>query len=449
MQNINQKSSRFDPVQYLINLQHFGVKLGLERMQKLVELLGNPQNQYPVIHVAGTNGKGSTCAMLAAILQKQGYKVGLYTSPHLVDFCERIRINGIKITDKELLDLVVEIKEILRDEETTFFEFTTAIAFLYFAHKKVDIAIVEVGLGGRLDATNVVKPLVSVISNIDLDHTKVLGSTREEIAHEKGGIIKDGVPVVCGEKNSTLIDLFQKICNNKNSDLFLCEKEYELIDSNLDRQRFLFFGEEYELSLLGEHQIQNALLVLKIVEVLNQLGLLISFESINKGLADVKWSGRLQVYSKGPLILLDGAHNNCGMLKLCRFLSENREELFSAGKRKAICIIGISTGKDAKEMLFKLSEFFDSVIITEANHRAIPKEEVAKLAKILFDEVEVSNIKNALKLANQKVGQNGFILVAGSLYVVGDVLATLSKDINNNNNNNNKKIKLIGAIGDV
>ncbi len=440
---VNSLVSDFDPVEYLFNLQHFGIKLGIDRMEKFCELLGHPEKKFKIIHVAGTNGKGSVCSMLASILQAAGYKVGLYTSPHLEAFNERIKINGEEISDNELKRLTLEIKNTVADSETTFFEFTTAVAFSYFAEQKVDYVILEVGLGGRLDATNVVTPIVSVITSIDFDHTKILGETLEEIALEKAGIIKENVPVVCGENNSDLQELFRNVCLENNSELFFVDKEYKLIDSTLSGQCFLTGGNEYNLSLLGEHQIENALTTIKTVEILKKQGVQISIEAVKQGLKLVKWDGRLQVYSQKPLIIFDGAHNPSGIKALDQFLASHNDELFlHLGKnRKSVCIIGISSGKDVGWMLKKLSSYFNHIIITQASHRGIPKEELFAIAKPLFSQVEVCEFDKAVLLARKIVGHDGFILVTGSLYLVGDILKTIRGTVDS--------LKLTGAIRNV
>lgn len=431
--------SDFDPVEYLFSLQHSGVKLGIERMKVLVEKLGHPEKQFKSIHIAGTNGKGSCAAMLASIYQKHGYKVGMNTSPHLEFFNERIQINGNPISNQDLLDLVVEIRKILGDEETTFFEFTTAIAFLYFARQKVDIAIIEVGLGGRLDATNVITPNLTVITSIDLDHTRILGSTLKEIAIEKAGIIKSGVPLVCGELRPDLQDMFKEICREKKSAFHLREFDYQLTRSGLFGQCFIIEGIGYTLGLLGEHQIENALTVLKCVQVMNN-ELYVSKESIDLGLLEAKWPGRLQVYSYNPLVIMDGAHNGSGMNYLCKFLDENEEELLE--NRKRVCIVGISNGKDIDQMLKNLSKYFDSIIVVQAEHRFTPKEEVAKVAKNYFSEVQVAEICDAMALTKEKIDKDGFILVSGSLYVIGDILREINKKKSGG-------LNLKGAIGNV
>ncbi len=425
----------FDASKYLYSLQHFGVKLGLSRMEKLMSVLGDPHASFATVHVAGTNGKGSVCAMLASVLKAAGFKVGLYTSPHLVKFNERISVVGEAISEEDLSSITLSIKERFNDSKITFFEFTTAVAFEYFAREGVDIAIIEVGLGGRLDATNVIKPIVSVITNIDLDHTKVLGETRSEIAFEKGGIIKSGVPVVCGERNTEIISLFEKICSERRSEIFSVDYNYSILSSTIHEQKFSYGGLEFKLSLLGEHQIGNACIVLKVLELLRSKGFNVSKEAIDVGFAAVKWPGRLQVLSEKPLVMLDGAHNPAGMAKLEEFLSEKlfAETPFDkldeekaknpAFDRKNVCVIGISTGKDVEWIFEKISEYFQSVIITEASHRAIAKEELAEVADYYFTGIEISEIGSALDLAKEKVGADGFVLVTGSLYVIGDVLA--------------------------
>jgi dihydrofolate synthase / folylpolyglutamate synthase len=456
----------FDPIAYLYNLQHFGVKFGLSRMERLMEVLGHPHNVFASVHVAGTNGKGSICAMLNSVLSCSGRKVGLYTSPHLVDFCERIQIDSKKISVSELREIVIEIKQkldsydnaALNDDqkfgEITFFEFTTAAAFVYFAKMGVDVAVLEVGLGGRLDATNVVNSLVSVITNIDLDHTKVLGDTREKIAIEKAGVIKKGVPLVCGEKNSEIVKLFSSICAELDSILSKVDYSYSLGLSDLGGQKFSLGGKEYELGLLGSHQIENACVVIKVCEVLNGLGFVVSSDSIAAGLRDAKWPGRLQVYpeksrflgpkgSHSPLVIFDGAHNYAGMKRLQTFLQEQRESLPAIENR--VVIFGLSTGKSARQMSEYLAEEFDHFIITEAGHRAQKKEDVAK--ESVFYEMQAMELSCAWDRALELVGDSGMILVCGSLYLVGDLMKLLEE--RNSKNGAKEKKELVDLKGAV
>ncbi|MGE0793294.1 MAG: folylpolyglutamate synthase/dihydrofolate synthase family protein, partial [Candidatus Woesearchaeota archaeon] len=237
---------------YMYNLERFGIKLGLETMNSILNLFDNPQNKFKTIHIAGTNGKGSTASFIFNILKQQYSNVGLYTSPHLHQFNERIKINDNFISDEEIVELIKEVKQ--KSEENnihlTFFEFTTTIMFLHFARKKVDIAVIEVGMGGRLDATNIITPLISIITNIGLDHTHILGDTKLKIAAEKAGIIKQNIPLITAEKSEEILEFFFEICKQKNSEILEVEN-YKILSSNLDGQRFIYLGEDYFIKMLG------------------------------------------------------------------------------------------------------------------------------------------------------------------------------------------------------
>ncbi|MEK6869330.1 MAG: folylpolyglutamate synthase/dihydrofolate synthase family protein, partial [Nanoarchaeota archaeon] len=266
--------------------------LGLDRIESLLKKLGNPEKKLRCIHVAGTNGKGSVCAMISSILTGAGYKVGLYTSPHLKKFNERIRINNKLISDKDIVKYYLKIKKYVTNQ--SFFEITTAMAFLYFADKKVDFAVLEVGLGGRLDATNVVTPLVSIITNIGLEHTKYLGNTIKKVAYEKAGIIKNNVPVVTAAEGIALAAI-KKISNERNSRLYIANKK----------------NANYRIGLKGEFQKLNAAMAIKAIGILkNNYGVKIKKSNVKKGLLNAKWPGRFQFLEKN--ILVDCAHNPHG-----------------------------------------------------------------------------------------------------------------------------------------
>ncbi|QQR79914.1 MAG: bifunctional folylpolyglutamate synthase/dihydrofolate synthase [Deltaproteobacteria bacterium] len=342
-----------DFVKNLADREYFGQKLGLERVQLFLQHLGNPHQSYPSIHIAGTNGKGSTAAMLASVLKEAGYRVGLYTSPHLEDFCERIQISGEMISQNSLMQLVEKFQVIEKKIgiELTFFEFTTALAFQYFADQKIDIAVIEVGLGGRLDATNVMTPLVSVITSIGLDHQKFLGDTLEKIAFEKAGIIKPGVPVVIGEIPREGEQVIRRVAE---------EKKSWVVHGHGEQSRTMnvaqFDGStsspcpssemnksHAKLGLIGEHQKINASMVLDVVRLLNQSGKFkICFPDIEKGLASVNWPGRLETISKKPWILLDGAHNVEAMQKVVDYVSVEKKG------RKLFCLFGMMKDKRVK-----------------------------------------------------------------------------------------------------
>ena len=402
---------------YLYGLKKFGSKLRLEEMEKLVTALDNPQKKFKSIHIAGTNGKGSTSAFLAQILQEAGYKVGLYTSPHLVNFNERIKINGKDISGQKIVELSEIMKRKVEENEidTTFFEFTTAMAFQYFADEQVDFAVVEVGLGGRLDATSVIDPEICVITNISLEHTRVLGESKEEIAKEKAAIIKENKIVVTAETNETVLDIFNSVCNQKNSSLMVLDKElkFKIEDSSFNEQNFSVTGkinDTFSIKMLGEYQIKNACLALLVADLLK-----ISIDKIKLGLLNTFWAGRLQILQKNPLVMVDGAHNLEGIKNLVKFVKKI--------DRKKILVLGIAEDKKLEEMVSLLVPLFDQIIITEGNFKPTPVEKLNEVVlkynqnvKMIQDSKEA--VKEALKLANE----DDFVLVSGSLYLVGDIL---------------------------
>ena len=402
---------------YLYGLKKFGSKLRLEEMEKLVSVLDHPQKKFKSIHIAGTNGKGSTSAFLAQILQEAGYKVGLYTSPHLVNFNERIKINGKDISGQKIVELSEIMKRKVEENEidTTFFEFTTAMAFQYFADEQVDFAVVEVGLGGRLDATSVIDPEICVITNISLEHTRVLGESKEEIAKEKAAIIKENKIVVTAETNETVLDIFNSVCNQKNSSLMVLDKElkFKIEDSSFNEQKFSVTGkinDTFSIKMLGEYQIKNACLALLVADLLK-----ISIDKIKLGLLNTFWAGRLQILQKNPLVMVDGAHNLEGIKNLVKSVKKI--------DRKKILVLGIAEDKKLEEMVSLLVPLFDQIIITEGNFKPTPVEKLNEVVlkynqnvKMIQDSKEA--VEEALKLADE----DDFVLVSGSLYLVGDIL---------------------------
>ncbi len=372
-----------DYLEYLYSLRKAGMKLGLERMEALIEALGRPDKDVKIVHVAGTNGKGSTSAFISSILHQAGYKVGLHMSPHLVKVNERFKINGIDIGDERLEELVWEVKKIIEEKnlEVSFFEFITGLALLYFSKENVDYAVLEVGLGGRLDATNVVTPEVAVITNVSFDHTKILGESLEEISFEKAGIVKKGIPTVLGEKNGVV----EKICLEEESKLFIAEP---------------FLG---EIGLLGEHQKKNAGVAAKVAELLS-----IGRDAIEEGLRNVEWKGRIQWVKED--FLVDGAHNVAGMKTFVEYL-KNVE-----GKK--ILLTGFSEGKDYRKMLELLMPLFEKIVVTKGSFKPVDPFLVAEG----FDVEVVEDLEDALVKVETF---DGLKVCVGSLYLVGDVLKLL------------------------
>ena len=380
-------------INYLESFQKFGVRLGLDRIKLLLSKLGNPQDTFKSIHIAGTNGKGSVAAMLSSILTKAGYKVGLYTSPHLVDYTERIRVNEKDVSREKFAEAVTQVKNKLMELpglKLTEFEVLTAAAFLLLSQEKMDIAVIEVGLGGRLDATNVITPVLSIITSVDLDHTDVLGNSLVKIAKEKAGIIKRGIPLVTGENRS--IEVLRGICKKKSSP-FISAGKIKI---------------KYH-PLAGVHQIENTKIVMAGIDVLKQKGFKVNARQIYQGLRKTRWSGRIQVVHKKPLIILDGAHNPAGAKALRKYLSSL--------KKKITFIVGMQKNKAIPEFIDivrPLAEEF--IVVRSSNPGAAPKEMFGNKIK---GPVFAKNIRQAFIYAKQKKHP---VCVTGSLYLVGDVL---------------------------
>jgi len=392
-------------LKYLYSLESPKIKLGLDRIQGLLGKIGNPEKELKCIHVAGTNGKGSVCAMIFCILKEAGYKVGLYTSPHLKRFNERIRVNGHFITDKEIVEYFLKVKPFITNQ--SFFEITTAMAFLNFREKNVDFAVLEVGLGGRLDATNVAVPLVSAITNIGIEHTELLGKTIEKIAFEKAGIIKNNVPVVTGAKGRAL-EVIKKIARQRNAPLFLAKK-YKNIK----------FG-----YLNGNFQQKNkdiALTTINIFKKYNQIK--INGKQIMNGIKKTKWQGRLEFVSKN--VLVDCAHNPSGFAVLKKELSIIKKQ---KNIKNFIFVVGMQNDKDIPIMLKTIKPLISTIIFTKSkNEKAAKPEDLLKNFNKLNQNKQIQikiieNPKKALKYAKKISGKKDLIVVTGSIYLVGEVV---------------------------
>jgi len=413
-------------ISYLFGLQIFGIKLGLSNISSFLNYLGNPHLKFQSIHVAGTNGKGSVCAMLEAILCQAGYKTGLFTSPHLVDFTERVRICGKPIEKEFMAEFVKECKNRIDNYKYTFFEVNTALAFLYFAEKRVDLAVVETGLGGRLDATNVLLPLATVITNIDLEHTDILGKKISRIAVEKGGIIKEKVPVITGVEQPEALKVIKFICEKKNSSIITAKgnstwkiKETSLkktvFDLKLQNTRF----PNLELNLLGAHQVKNAAICLLTLQELQKRGYKISNTAITKGLKKVNWPCRFQIYRRKPLVILDAAHNPAA----AKILRETFLDLFP--DRKAIFIFGVMQDKDYPRILQTLSPIAKKIVLTQPrNKRAASLSELEKVVRNLKIPYEkIKSVKSAFSQTLKTASNKDIICVTGSHYTLGELLA--------------------------
>lgn len=421
---------------YIDNTAKFGMNFGLERVEKILELLGNPQNKVKCIHIGGTNGKGSTTAMITSVLKEQGYKVGMYTSPFLEEFEERIQVNGVNIPKEDLAKVTLIVKGAIDKvvelgfENPTQFEIITSIMFYYFAMEQVDYAVVEVGLGGNLDATNVINPMMVVMASISLDHMNILGDTITEIAGEKAGIIKSNVPVVCYPQVKEALDVIKKKCEEKKNKLYVvsedCINSVE-IDKGLLIQRLIVtvFNEtlEIKLPLLGAHQVNNCAVALHALYVLQSVGVEISKESIRNGIAKVRWIGRMEVLNKNPLVVIDGAHNIDGITKLSNSISKyfNYEKL--------VLIIGMLGDKQVDEMVNEITKEATWVVVTE------PHSDRAESSETLYNKVvskgiscvAIEEYKEAYSKALDMVGSNDLLLICGSLYMIGDMRKAITR----------------------
>ena len=428
-------------MKYIKEVGNFGSNYGLERTERLLELLGNPHKKIKVIHVAGTNGKGSTTSMIASMLINEGFKTGMYTSPFLEEFEERIQIDRKNISREDLATYVEIIKEavnkVIEEGYThpTEFEIITCIMFKYFYDKKVDYAVVEVGLGGRLDSTNVVDPVLSVITSISLDHTNILGNTIEEIAREKGGIIKENTPLILyPQEKIEARDVLSKICNEKSSEIYEVKRENaKLIDINnkefYQRIKINGLNKEYEinLKLLGKHQIINCMVALTAVEVLSKIEGF-KLNNIEKGIENAVWKGRLEVLNKKPLIVIDGAHNIQGI----KSLKENVEKYFNYNNMHLL--IGILADKQVEDMINEIVPLSSDVVaLTPNSYRAELASELEKeIYKVNKDVKSFESYKEGFLSAYKKANEDDMILVTGSLYMIGEMRGIINNIIKEN-----------------
>lgn len=413
-----------ETLEYLYGLEKFGIVFGLDSIRWILSLIDNPHEAFKTIHIAGTNGKGSVAAMLAAVLRAAGYRTGLYTSPHLVSFTERITVDGAAISEEEVVELTQFIEgRIDSDRPFTFFDFTTALAFECFRRKGVELAVVEAGLGGRLDSTNVIGPMVSVITNVEFDHQDYLGSTIEEIAREKAGIIKEDAPVVTGAKGAALAVL--RGAAEKRTDLYALGEAFRYVRKG--EQLMSYEGmevalEDVAVGLRGDHQLFNAALALCAVELLNARGLVLREEFMRKGLLSMDWPGRLELIhgSEGkPQILLDGAHNPDGARALASFL----RSYFS--DRRKILVFGVMKDKDFRGMLAELLPVVQQVILTrpEIARAAIP----AEVAVCAPGAIITGSVREALGEALSATSSRDLVVVAGSFYTIGEAKELLDE----------------------
>lgn len=407
----------------------FGSQLGLERITMLCQKLGNPQDRFKVIHVAGTNGKGSVASMMASVLSYNNYRTGLFTSPHLVDYRERFRIDGQLISPEQLEVATKKVNQAIGEIEVAYpdlgnfteFEAATAVGFQYFADEKVDYGVIEVGLGGRLDATNVVQPEISVITPIGHDHQDRLGKSIAEVAWEKAGIIKQGIPIVTGYQSLDVDQVLKLRALDLACDYIrVADENWEALDWSLTGGflKYPYFSDEqFEISLLGEHQLENAATVLTALRVLYQKGLVLAYDKIRAGMKEARWPGRLQILSHQPLVFLDGAHNEEGIAVLVKALSKLLKP-----QEKISFLIGLSANK-SPSLLDPLFPFAKRMVITKAENSRIGALDPYDIWQYLTEKnipaqfyPEIGEALAALKDEDQ-------LCICGSLYLIGEILA--------------------------
>ncbi len=422
-----------EALNYIHGTYRFGSKLGLENIKDLLRRLGNPHERFGVVHVAGTNGKGSVTSMLTHVLHEAGYRVGMFISPYLERFTERIQVDLKEIEPDELARITERVKEKVEEmvsegkNHPTEFEIVTAIGFVYFAEREVDCAVVEVGLGGRLDATNVVNPIVSVITSISYDHMDVLGDTLEKIAAEKAGIIKQGRPVVTYPQRPEAMAVIQRVARERGAPLFEVNKDrIEVLVFEVGRQIFnySFDGERFSgvvIRLMGRHQILNAATALTAVAALRREGIAIPDDAVYRGMERAFWPGRLEVLRRQPYVILDGAHNESGAEALACAIKEYFE-----GKPVTL-VIGMLKDKDADAIVKHLCPLAESVIVTRPDSpRAMEPAELAKRVQRHCQDVMVEpDIEKATTMGLKRVAQDGVLLFTGSLYLIGKIRGLL------------------------
>ncbi len=407
-------------LQEMYGLRRFGIKLELSTIANMLRQLGDPQENFAAIHIAGTNGKGSIASALAAILEEAGYRVGLYTSPHLVHFNERIRINGREIADPEVVGAYRAVRQVDPGKrQPTFFEYTTAMAFYEFGRRGVQWAVIETGMGGRFDATNVVRPRLCVITNVSLEHRSYLGDTLAQIAGEKGGIIKPGVPVVTGVRQPAARSVIADLAASRKAPLYRRGRDFRT-RRNPDGS-FSYLGLRHRwpgmrTPLPGDHQVENAALVLAACEVLKLAGDRLPVERIRRGLARTRWPGRLEIVRREPLVILDGAHNLMAARRLAEYLAQHLE-----GRRLTL-VAGILDDKPFEAMLKPLVPLCSRIVLTQpVIDRALPPERLLACVRRLGADAEIiAEVPRAVAHAIDTADRRDAVCVAGSLYTVGE-----------------------------
>ena len=414
-------------VNEIFDLQQFAIKLGLDNIRALMEALGNPHLAYPVIHIAGTNGKGSTSFFIAKILENAGLKVGLYTSPHLVDFRERMQVNGLQISEDGVIDFWQHVKDIVLERKATFFDTTTAMAFNYFQTQQVDVAVIETGLGGRLDSTNIVIPELAVITPIHFDHEKQLGDTLAQIAGEKAGIIKEGTTVISAEQESEALKVLKGKSDIAESFIYLPDiLKTELVSDSLEGMKFTIEDLHYQQTFkklycrqLGDFQLNNLVMAYFVSRMyMEKAGIEFNPDILKNAFSENQWAGRLQIIQKNPYIIFDVSHNFIGILKTLRYLSEliNPNSLH--------ILIGLVQDKDYLSITETISQYSKFITVTEPDtYRKLDGELLVSILKKSKSQVNfIKDLSRAYEFCRKQLQPQDTLLVIGSHYLIGALM---------------------------
>ncbi len=410
-----------ETLEYIYRLARFGMKPGLERISALLGNLGNPEKEVKVVHVTGTNGKGSTATFLSSILAAGGYRVGLFTSPHLIRFTERIRINGAEIDEVTVVRLAERVME-AAPPDATFFEIVTAMAFLHFAEERVDLAVVEAGMGGRMDATNAAAGILTLITPISLDHCRYLGETVADIAWEKAGLIRPGRPVVVSARDGQALSVIKGCCSEVDSPLYVVGVDF---GASWEPEGLAYRGPHTRLAGLkpgipGRYQAENAATALCAAELLADAGFMLDGPALRTGVESAHWPGRMELIGDAPRFLLDGAHNGAGAEALAEAVSDIPHE-------RLYLVAGVMGDKDAEGILAPLLHLVTRVYaVSPELDRALPSDELASLCRGRgVDAGDAGGVVSGLSLAGSAAGPGDLVLVCGSLFTVGEARAFL------------------------
>ena len=422
------RTSEYDrTLHYLFGLRTFGIHLGLEVSRLLAEIAGNPQDQFPAVHIAGTNGKGSTCALIESVLREKGLKTGLYTSPHLIEFNERIRVNGVPISDEAIIEYADSLKESVEKNGASFFEVTTVIALKYFADMEVDIAVIETGLGARLDTTMLVKPVITVITSINIDHAKYLGDTIKKIAEEKSFVMREGIPCVVSENSEEVLEVIEKHAEKSGTELVMATAECRISNVNFKNDGLIFDAEideilmkDISIPLMGEHQIENIQSAFTVLQ--NMPDMSIHEEEMRNGINKVSVPGRMEIVSKDPLVIYDVAHNPSAIKSLFRSLKKHNPEKY------IVALAALLSEKDYKEIIKELSGKCEKLICSEIpGHNSVSASILSEECnKREIDSVKIPEFDNALQTGLNTVEEDSLLIIFGSHYFAENIYTKFS-----------------------